>query len=42
MKVWGDKDEDGNSLPTYFTKLKTSPCKEEQINMDGKGDNDDF
>ena len=35
MKVWGETDENGNSVPTYFAKLKTRPCVEEDINFDG-------
>ena len=36
MKVWGEKDEDGNSVPTYFAKLKTRPCERNDINFEGK------
>lgn len=39
LKVWGEKDEDGNSVPTYFRKLSTRPCDaEKDIDFDGTDD----
>lgn len=33
LKIWGEKDEQGNYVPTYFKKLKTEPCKADEINL---------
>ena len=41
LKIWGEKDEDGNSKPTYFKPLETRPCEDSDINFEGNGDNDD-
>ncbi len=41
LKIWGEKDEEGNSKPTYFKPLATRPCEESDINLSGDIDNDD-
>jgi len=38
LKIWGEKDEDGNSVPTYFKPLATRPCETSDIDFDNTGD----
>lgn len=38
VKTWGEKDADGNWIPTYFKKLETVPCQESIVNWDGQED----
>ena len=37
LKVWGLKDEKGNTLPTETKELKVEPCKSNNIDWDGTG-----
>lgn len=42
LKIWGEKDEEGNFKPTYFKKLETEPCKKSDINIDGNDNVDSY
>ena len=42
MKIWGEKDKDGNLKDTYFKDIKTEPCKSEEINFEGDSDQDAY
>ena len=42
LKKWGVKNADGSFIPTFFQELESRPCTKDDINLDGKGDNDNF
>ena len=42
LKTWGEKDEEGNIIPTYFMKLETAPCEKSDINLEGDDNVDNF
>lgn len=42
LKIWGEKDESGNIKPTYFKRLETRKCTADDINFEGKGEDEDF
>ena len=42
LKIWGEVDDSGNIKDTYFKPLNIEKCKEEDINLDGAGNNEDF
>ena len=33
QKVWGEKDAQGNNLPTSMRKLRSSPCQAQDLNL---------
>ena len=42
IKTWGEVDSQGEAVPTYFRKLETEPCREEDINFNNDEDQDSY
>ena len=42
LKIWGEVDETGNLIPTYFKKLETRHCTRDDINLDKDENQDKF
>lgn len=42
VKIWGERDENGNVKPTYFKELETEPCKRSDVNFNGDADSDAY
>ena len=42
LKVWGEKDAQGNIKPLYFRKLETQPCSQSEINLHNDPDQDKY
>ena len=42
IKTWGEVDSEGTPKPTYFKKLTTEPCREEDINFNNDENQDSY
>ena len=42
IRTWGEKDDDGNYIPTYFRELETVPCQESDTNFNGDSNVDAY
>ena len=42
LKIWGEKDAAGQTLPTYFKRLETRPCNKNDINLDNDENQDKY
>ena len=42
QRTWGEKDADGNPIPSKFEEIETEPCTVSDINMAGDSNQDKY